>query len=123
MNHPLALKIEDISENYSLKEKKRLVNMRNQALFPWIESWEESKIELEFSKGEKMDDSKEKYEYETIQIVPGGIVWNSELNSLGEQGYRLVGVVPLTQVLYNGVVPAQTSNGTNLIFERRKETE
>ncbi len=68
---------------------------------------------------------KEQYEYETVQIVPGAIVWESDLNRLGEQGYRLVAVAPLTQVVHSGLegLPEYINSGTSLIFERRKENE
>jgi len=68
---------------------------------------------------------KEQYEYKTIQVSPGTAVWEGDLNDLGEKGYRLVGIVPLTQALSydtNGK-PEYDTNGVNLIFERRKETE
>lgn len=67
---------------------------------------------------------KEQYEYETIQILPGGLVYESDLNGLGKEGYRLVGVVPLTIVNQDiDGWPQYHSAGTSLIFERRKETD
>jgi hypothetical protein len=62
----------------------------------------------------------EQYKYETIQVVPGAIVWEGDLNALGEKGYNLVAVVPLDQFVYdNDGQPKIVSNGTNLIFEKK----
>ena len=71
-----------------------------------------------------MDKEKEQYEYQTIQLTPGVIVRESDLNDLGERGYKLATVVPLEQFIYdNDGQPRIVSNGTQLIFERRKEIE
>jgi len=78
------------------------------------------------AKKEKMpreENLRKQYEYEVIQIIPGAIVFESELDTLGERGFRLVGIVPLTQALYKDGEPSHIAAGTNLIFERRKEIE
>ena len=87
---------------------------------------EEEKREWERRYNEEVnskEQQEEQYEYETIQILPGTIAWESDLNRLGEKGYRLVATVPLTTVNYAEAVPTTVTNGTNLIFQRRKETE
>jgi hypothetical protein len=66
---------------------------------------------------------KPKYEYETVLIHPGRIVWESDLNRLGEQGYRLVATVPLMSINIEEGKPVAVNDGSSLIFERRKETE
>ena len=66
---------------------------------------------------------KEQYEYETIHVTPGTIIWDNDLKEMGEKGYRLVGTIPLTQFNYDDGRVVTITNGTNLIFERRKETE
>ena len=71
----------------------------------------------------EMSEKREQYEYETIQIIPGGMAWAAELNALGENSYHLVGVIPLVQISYIGSGPGEVSNGQQLIFERRKEIE
>lgn len=89
------------------EEEYRLRNQRGVVM----SSWQEGEI-------------KEQYEYKTIQILPGAIVWEADLNRLGGEGYRLIAVVPLTQVIYTNAGETEyISNGTDLIFERRKETE
>jgi len=100
-------------------EKKRMDRVVTQLLEEKRE-WERLYNEEMAS---KMDKEKEQYEYEIIHILPGGGVWSDILNGLGEKGYRLVAVVPLTQVIYNDGQPSYTGSGTDLIFERRKEIE
>jgi hypothetical protein len=67
---------------------------------------------------------KKKYEYKTVHVTPGATAWEGDFNSLGEEGYRLVAVVPLVAIYYGGEGSStEVSNGSLLIFERRKETE
>ena len=69
-------------------------------------------------------EEKEQYEYETVHLLAGGTAGNEVLNRLGDLGYRLIAVVPLAQIIYDARSnPVEVSNGTQLIFERRKEIE
>lgn len=70
-----------------------------------------------------MTPEEERYEYQTVHIIPGVIVWDYDLNPLANEGYRLVAVVPLTQFIYEDGKQIGTANGSSLIFERRKEIE
>jgi len=63
----------------------------------------------------------EKYEYETIHLLPGSAALEGELNNLGREGYHLIATIPIVQITYNGPEQTELSGGTQLIFERRKE--
>jgi len=64
-----------------------------------------------------------KYEYEILNLGVGLEVYQSDLTRLGFDGYRLVGIVPITMLEYAGDLPVSRSNGSQLIFERVKKLQ
>jgi hypothetical protein len=62
------------------------------------------------------------YEYKIIQIYPGTILSDWDLNELGKEGFKIGAHVDSSTIIYDDAgIAVVTPNGTQLIMEKEKE--